>query len=39
MNNVSGLLGEQVGNTVFNNFTIVDSGYSAVEFQITNFSK
>jgi dUTPase len=39
MNNQSGLLAEEIGNTIFQNFTIVDSGYAGVEFQITNFSR
>lgn len=34
-----GLLAEQVGNTIFRNFTIADSGRAGVEFYKTNFTK
>lgn len=35
----AGLLAEQTGNTIFNNFTIADSGMAGAQFHQTNFSR
>jgi hypothetical protein len=39
MNGEAGLLAEQTGNILFNNFTIVDSGITGMQFHLTNFTK
>jgi len=38
-NGEAGLLGEQLGNTIFRNLTIADSGRSGMQFHKSNFSK
>lgn len=35
----AGLLSEETGNTIFDNFTISDSGISGIQFHLTNYSK
>jgi hypothetical protein len=38
-NGAAGLLAEEVGNTIFTNFTIADSGIAGMQFHLTNISK
>lgn len=38
-NGEAGLLAEQMGNTIFRNLTIADSGKAGMQFHLTNFSK
>jgi hypothetical protein len=38
-NGETGLLAEEMGNTIFRNFTIADSGKAGMQFHKTNFSK
>jgi hypothetical protein len=39
MNGEAGLLAEQTGNTIFNNFTVADSGKTGMQFHLTNFTR
>jgi hypothetical protein len=38
-NDEAGLLAEEMGNTIFRNFTIADSGVTNVQFHQTNYTK
>jgi hypothetical protein len=38
-NQQAGLLAEQVGDMIFNNFTIADSGQTGMQFHLTNFTQ
>lgn len=38
-NSEAGMLAEEMGNTIFDNITVADSGMTGMQFHLTNFSK